>query len=342
MKPLSQNIKNKIAEEIGRGLSSRAIAESLGLSKSDINNIRKSLPHAVKSPSPGAKPKLTDRDKRAAKLSSEAGRAKNAVQVTKELNKTLDRPVEANTVRRALKEMDLQTVKIKPKPLLTARHRKARLQWARDKRDWTSHDWRRVIWSDETKINRLNSDGLQYAWVERSQVSSGASRPTLKYGGGSLMAWGCLTWGGVGRLAKIEGRMDRHQFIRILEDNLVPTLDALSLMPDMPAQQDLIFQQDNDPKHTSKDAQAWFGGRNISLLSWPAQSPDLNPIENLWSLLKRKIGERPEAPKGILELWSVVQEEWSKINLGYCRALIDSMPNRCKAVIRARGGPTKY
>ena len=77
-------------------------------------------------------------------------------------------------------------------------------------------------------------------------------------------------------------------------------------------------------------------------MTWPAQSPDLNPIEHVWSELKRRLGRHPEAPKGMFELWSRAQVEWKNITLEYCQKLIESMPCRVKAVLRAKGGHTKY
>ena len=77
-------------------------------------------------------------------------------------------------------------------------------------------------------------------------------------------------------------------------------------------------------------------------MSWPAQSPDLNPIEYLWDHLKRRLGEYENAPGGMQELWERVEAEWDKIGAGSCQKLIESMPRRVDAVIRAKGGYTKY
>lgn len=78
------------------------------------------------------------------------------------------------------------------------------------------------------------------------------------------------------------------------------------------------------------------------MLHWPAQSPDLNPIEHLWNFLKRKLAEYETEPKGILELWERVQVEWNKIPRELCAALIESMPTRIAELLKAKGGPTKY
>ncbi|KIK72875.1 hypothetical protein PAXRUDRAFT_179743 [Paxillus rubicundulus Ve08.2h10] len=74
---------------------------------------------------------------------------------------------------------------------------------------------------------------------------------------------------------------------------------------------DVIFQQDNDPKHTSRRAQIWFEEQqDIKLLDWPAQSPDLNPIEHTWGYLQRCLSGYENAPRGIHQLWDRVVVDW--------------------------------
>ena len=72
------------------------------------------------------------------------------------------------------------------------------------------------------------------------------------------------------------------------------------------------------------------------------KSPDINPIEHLWNHLKRKLAEYEVPPQGVLELWERVQEEWGKINREVCQGLIESIPRRVEAIIKAKGGYTKY
>ena len=131
--------------------------------------------------------------------------------------------------------------------------------------------------------------------------------------------------------------MDGDLYVSILDDDLQASLEYFNKTPT-----DIIFQQDNDPKHTSGKAKTWFNNNDINVLPWPAQSPDLNPIEHLWDHLKRKLGEYESPPSGILQLWECVEEEWNKIEAAVCQNLIESMPRRVEAVLKAKGGYTKY
>lgn len=151
------------------------------------------------------------------------------------------------------------------------------------------------------------------------------------------MVWGCMTWDGVGYACKIDGRMDGDLYVSILEDDLQGTMQYYSKTT-----HNMIFQQDNDPKHKCHKARKWFNDHGIEVLPWPAQSPDLNPIKHLWGHLKKTIGGHEKAPAGMLELWERIQKKWEDIPKEVCQNLIESMPRRVEAVLKAKGGYTKY
>ena len=82
------------------------------------------------------------------------------------------------------------------------------LDFALAHKDWTLEDWKHVIWSDKTKINCLRSDGKKWAWKKAGEgLSDRLVQGTVKFGGGSLMMWGCMSWDGDGYSCKIDGRM---------------------------------------------------------------------------------------------------------------------------------------
>ena len=146
-----------------------------------------------------------------------------------------------------------------------------------------------------------------------------------------------MGWDGVGYATRIEGKMDADLYVSIIEDKLQESLHYYDKTPT-----DIIFQQNNDPKHTSRKAQNWFKDNGISVMKWPAQSPDLNPIEHLWYHLKMKLNDYENPLYSLYELWERVEREWNAIDKSVCQGLIDSMPRCVAAVLKAKGGYTKY
>lgn len=339
MHPISKALKADITSALlNSNLSHRQIASKLGCSISTISRIAQQVVPNKENLIGGRPKKLTAADERSIISQINTGKAENAVQVTKNMNSILGSPISPQTVRNVLKKNNMKAVVKKKKPFLTTRHKKARLEWALKYKEWTVEDWKRVYWSDETKINRFGSDGKKWVWKQKgAPLQDREIEGTVKHGGGSIMVWGVMGWEGVGKMVEVEGRMNADQYVNILTEGLLPTIQE----SDIP-EGDIIFQQDNDPKHTSKKAQNFFDEHGITVLDWPAQSPDLNPIEHLWEHIKRQLKTWDTPPKGVFELWERVAGEWNQIEAEVCQNLIGSMPRRIQAVIAAKGGNTKY
>lgn len=254
---------------------------------------------------------------------------------SKEVREGLNLPVSTATIRRRLCEARLPARSPRKVPLLQKRHVQKRMKFAKDHLDWPKEKWRNVLWTDESKIVLVGSKGRRQ-FVRRppnTEFKPQYTLKTVKHGGASIMIWGCFSYYGVGPVYRIPGIMDQFGYIRILEDVMLPYAEE-----EMPLK--WVFQQDNDPKHTSKRAKAWFQNQGISIMEWPAQSPDLNPIENLWSDIKYAVSEAK--PRNADELWNVVKSSWAEIPVSRCQKLVDSMPSRCRAVIDNSGYTTKY
>ena len=146
------------------------------------------------------------------------------------------------------------------------------------------------------------------------------------------MLWGCFSWNGVGSLVQIEGIMNVDKYIEIICENLEEAVLGL--------EEKLILQQDNNPKHTAKKTNTFFENSNIKLLEWPAQSPDLNLIENLWSVLDPKVPLEKRKNKN--DCFKNMQLAFENIDKNYTGNLINSIPRRLEAIIKAKSGHTKY
>jgi transposase len=338
MRKLSSSEVDRITQKLISGQSHREIKASTGASLGSISKIRSSncpgLPRSF-----GGRPStLSPANVQYATSLLNRGKAKYATTVARRLSDITNKPIHPQTVRRCLKEAGLKARKKVKKPYLSKKNKQDRLDFAIKHRHFTEDDWKKFIWSDESKINRFGSDGMSWVWVPAGEgLSNKTIQPTVKYGGGRIMIWGCMTWEGVGYCCKIDGNMDADLYVQILEEDLLATTEYYGLNAE-----DYIFQQDNDPKHTSKKAKKWFQDNGIEVLKWPAQSPDLNPIEHLWDYLKKKLLEYEHPPKGMLELWERIEKEWNAIPASVCQNLIASMPRRMEAVIKAKGGNTKY
>lgn len=131
--------------------------------------------------------------------------------------------------------------------------------------------------------------------------------------------------------------MNAEQFVRILDQDFIGSLRDRG--KDI---SQVILQQDNDKKHTSKLARGYYENRGIEVLPWAAQSADMSIIEHCWDTVDRQIRSRQPLPTNKGELWAAVQEKWAKMDIGYIRKLYESMPKRVKILDDVEGSYTKY
>ena len=138
------------------------------------------------------------------------------------------------TVRRALRGTGIKAVTKQKQPFVSKKHKKMRMDFAEAHKDWTVEDWKRVIWSNETKINHLGSDRKKWVWKMLGVGLSDNDRlvqKMVKSGGGFLMIWDCMFWEGPGYATKIDGRMDADLFVSILDDELQKSINYYTKKP---------------------------------------------------------------------------------------------------------------
>lgn len=339
MKSKVEFYRKSIECHLKKGLSTREIAKLLNLSQSLIQRVRNSSKSTLEIKKGGRPSKLTPVEKRRILHYVCTGQAKTTSEASDLLKQDTGKTVSRWTVKRAMNNQNYSAEIKKKKPLLSDRNIAKRKQFVKAYNTWSNDDWKKVIWSDESKINRYQTDGIEWTWKKQGTPKEPKDYiQTIKHGGGNIKIWGCFSAHGVGPIHKIDGNMNKEMYLNILKTHLTETVDFMPY-----SNKEVVFQQDNDPKHTAKIVKSWINDQEFSVLDWCAQSPDLNPIENLWSYLKQALKRNYDSPAPNLKvLWERVQFTWYNIPNEYCERLVASMPRRLTAVAKAKGRWTKY
>ena len=217
-------------------------------------------------------------------------------------------------------------------PMISEKNRLARLAFAHKYYMKSVSFWKKVIWTDEVKLHE--GGGRRTVWRGKGDAhNSSLTTTSVKFPSRSWSG-AVFRFHGIGSIVRINGLMDMFQFVDVLCGNLLFSAHKMGLGDNF------ILQQDNDPKHSAKYTQKFLEDSGIRVVKWPAQSPDLNPIENWWSILKRKIREDEKIGNNVL--WEVIQCQWENISRRYMRKLVRSMPKRLKEVIAMKGMNTHY
>lgn len=308
------------------GKSNRWIGTKLGKNESSIRYFLKNENNGKKKRGP--KEKISAAMKRMI-IRNASNKSISCAKIKTECNLN----VSVESVRNILnKSGTIRYKKMLVKPPLKPQHRINRVCWAKDKMSWVT-EWENVIWSDEKKFNLDGPDGYAYYWHDlRKEEISFSKRHT---GGGSLLIWGCFNYHGKSNLAIITDRLNQYDYQMILGKHLLPFMNDFS--GDKP-----ILQQDNCRCHVARSTLQWLQDRNIDVMSWPPYSPDLNPIENLWGILARRVYANGKQYESISELEREVFRCWEEIDNSVLLALVNSMPNRIYKVIYSHGSSIKY
>lgn len=336
-RPVSCSEKQRIIDLHRDGKSTSDITGLLGRSPSVVKRIvaKFKCTNSIESSLRSGRPRKTSaqQDRIITRMSLK-DRFKTAAEISRELGSTSDCRVSRQTVSRRLDEVGLHARVPAKKPLISKKNQKARFRFANEHVVWTEEKWSQVHFSDESKYNVIGSDGKTCVRRRNGErLSVECVKKTVKFGGGSVLVWGMMSAAGCGPLIRVHGTVNAEKYKQILEQYAIPHLRSSPLQPS-------VFMQDNAPCHTAKKVKSFLDDENIEVMNWPPQSPDLNPIENIWKI----IGERAmrQNPKNQEELWKSLKKEWDKITPSFCKKLIDSCGKRCQEVINSKGLFTKY
>ena len=225
------------------------------------------------------------------------------------------------TIANRLHELNYDYKQPINKPMMTQKHKEKRLEWANNK---INYDWNNVVFSDETSI-WLNFNDKR--WISKN-IDKTYYHRTVKHPI-KLHVWGYISKKFGSDIFIFTGILDANRYLNILTDYL------LDINED-----GMIFQDDNDPKHRAKIITRWKDANNIISLDWPANSPDLNPIENIWAVLKRKLRRHKITNLDDFEI--AIKACWIDISQKMIDNTISSMNNRVNDLIDAKGDSINY
>lgn len=235
--------------------------------------------------------------------------------------------VSLNTIQRRLHDNNYGWRSTKLKPFLSDKHVEKRLLWARANLD---RDFSNVIFTDESSFWAW--DTRRHAWSTRAvPVIQRTVKHPVK-----LHVWGCFSKQGFGILYLFTDNLNAEKMKKIYEQSLLKSARRW-FGPDNSL---WVLQEDNDPKHRSRACTEWKRENGITTLDWPSQSPDANPIENVWGAMKVKLREKRVF--NLKQLSRHIRQIWRSLPETMAENLVESMPKRCQAIIDNDGDWTTY
>ncbi len=334
--PIPPMLRRKIVEQYQKGVSQRKIAKSLKLSSSTVHNIiqrfRESGTISVRK-GQGRKTILDARDLRALRRHCITYRNATVMEITTWAQEYFQKTLSVNTIHRAIRRCRLKLYRSKKKPYLNMIQKHRRFLWAKAHLKWTVAKWKTVLWSDESKFEVLFGKLGRHVIRTKEDKDNPSCYQRSVQKPASLMVWGCMSACGMGSLHIWKGTINAERYIQVLEQHMLPS--RRRLFQGRP----YIFQHDNARPHTASITTSWLRRRRIRVLKWPACSPDLSPIENIWRIIKRKMRQR--IPKTVEQLEACIRQEWDNIPIPKLEQLVSSVPRHLQTVIK-RGDATQW
>ena len=238
-----------------------------------------------------------------------------------------------------LKELKFNNCKAIKKQFISTKNQQKRLEFALEYLKKEDLFWDLVVWSDETMVRKAPQGKELRFWVRNTCADDSVIvNEQIQGGGFGAMFWGCFSKYGLGPLVLVDGTMDRHKYVEILREYLLPLMKGAE--DNFGAK--MVFMQDNAPCHKAKAVLQFLEANEVETLPWPPQSPDLNPIENLWSIIKAKRQKKYGLPRSKEELVQQIFDIWDNLEDELVEVLADSASKRLMLCVEAKGKHTKY
>ena len=314
------------------------ISKVLRAPRSTISNVIRRYKKQNVSKRRGRKPSLCIRSLRRLQRSIHENPFKPLALITAEFNTYSAIQLSERTIRRYIHKLKLNSYVSVQKPFLLSRHRVARVEWARKHHGWDTARWSTVMFTDESSFAVMPTKNHCRVWrLKSTRYDMRYVTPTFKSGYQLVNVWGGFSNRGRTPLVRVNGRFNQHKYKSIIEETLLPFM-----MQNHGGTEEFVLQEDNCGPHRANSIAKYFRAKGVSRMKWPAQSPDLNPMENVWGHLKQILRKRAKRPTTCDQLFSILQSEWDALPNSYFTKLAHSMPTRVLAVKRAKGGSTKY
>lgn len=328
----SNDLREKIREKYDELKSFRATAKAYKVSDSTVKRIVLGLNKARgkrRGPRPKTSPKNLHMIKRSVNKMIQNDESITANKVLKSSNIT---NVSVRTMRRILVDIGNAYQKAKRQIILTDEHKQRRVELASD---WlaNNYDFSKVVWTDEKRFNLDGPDNFR-SWYPRDKL---LIRNRRQQGGGTVQVWGMLIPGPFLVVLELHHHSNSLQFVEFIKERVLPIYSELT-------ESDYTFQQDNASTHVSTYSTGELANLGLKLLPWPARSPDLNPIENVWSRMAAIVYEGKQY-KNKAELWVAIDAAVTQINVfeqDFLSNLCGSIRRRLVKCIDEKGGPTGY
>jgi len=253
------------------------------------------------------------------------------------IKRKLGMDVSSRTIDRRLIEVGLFGRVAQHKKKYTEEHKRKRLSFAEGYKNWTAAKWMKVEFADEKIFWGEGFWGQVFVRRPKGEALNPEYCVDQDPHPEKVNVWGCFSGKGPGYCYIFNENMDGNMLKGILGTHLV---ESAELHFDVEHAEEWWFLQDNDPKHKSNLVRKWLFNNGIQCIDFPPYSPDLNPIENLWADLARRVEEFQ--CDTMEELQDIVAEEWKNTDRDLLRTLARSMPERCQAVIDAKGDHTRF
>ncbi|GFW00426.1 transposable element Tcb1 transposase [Trichonephila clavipes] len=220
---------------------------------------------------------------------------------------------------------------------LTSRHHRFRREWATEHVNWRRNEWSNVLFFNESRFSVHPNNRRIFIWRERGSRNTFAFvHERVRFGSGGVLVYGGISIDGrtglyIIRDGPLTARRYRDEILR----PIVPLYAAA-------IGDDFILMDDNCRSHRANLVEDFLFEEGIVRMEWPACSPYMNPIDHVWNALGRRVAGRQPHPQTLQELEKALLEVWDRIPQLVINSLMNSMPQRCSALLAVRGNHTSY